>query len=230
MDINEVQAEIKRLSGNNVEFAESTIPNAAPIMGVRLPDLRKIAKAAAKGDYEKFLAENPMDTFELQTIQAFVIGYAKDDIGKLLAHLEEFIPRVHDWSVSDSLCQNFKISEKYPAETYAVLMKYKDSEEEFPVRIVAIMLMSHFLNDEYIERVITVLNELKTNAYYSRMGVAWAVATIMAKYPDRCLEYLRSEDNRLDDWTFNKAIQKIKESYRVSDEMKKTVTALKRKG
>ena len=228
MDIREVQSEIKRLSGNNPEFYKTSIPNSAPICGVRIPELRKLAKAAASDDYEKFLAENPMDTFELQSIQAFVIGYAKDDIHKLLGHFEEFIPRVHDWSVSDSLCQTFKISRKYPAETFDMLMKYRDSKEEFPVRIVAIMLMSHFLNDEYIDRVIEVLDSLKTEAYYSEMGVAWAVATAMAKFPGKCEEYMRSPENHLTDTVYNKAIQKMKESYRVSGEMKARMEKLKR--
>ena len=62
MNINDVRSEIRRLSGNNAEFYKTSIPGSAPVCGVRIPELRKIAKAAAADDYEKFLAENPMDT------------------------------------------------------------------------------------------------------------------------------------------------------------------------
>ena len=160
-----------------------------------------------------------MDTFEMETLQSFVIGYAKDDINVLLSYIRKFIPTIHDWSVNDSLCQTFKIARKYPKETYDFLMEFKDSHKEYEVRVVAVMLMSQFLNEEYIDRVLDTLDSLYTDSYYSRMGVAWAVATAMAKFPEKTLAYMNSKENHLDDWTFNKAIQKMKESYRVDNSL-----------
>ena len=228
MTIEEVTAEISRLSGNNPEFYKSLIPDASPISGVRIPELRKLAKKIAKEDYKAFLDTNPLDTYEMETLHAFVIGYASDDIEIILKYFQEFIPKVHDWAVSDSLCQSFKIARKHREEVFSMLMQYRDSQREFEVRIVAVMLMSHFLVDIYIDEVINALNALHAHEYYAKMGIAWAVATIMAKYPDECLGYMRSKENKLDNWTYNKAIQKMKESYRVTDEMKKIVDGMKR--
>jgi len=231
MTISEVQAEIERLSGNDkkyADFSSSLIPGASIIYGVRLPEMRKLAKKIAKEDYKSFLENNPMDSFEMETLQAMVIGYAKDDINVILDYLQEFIPHIHDWSVNDTLCSTFKIAKKYPKEVYDFLMKYKDSDKEFESRVVSVMLMAHFLIDDYIDDVIEVLDGLNTDDYYSKMGVAWAVATIMAKYPEKCYSYMTGE-NHLDNWTYNKSIQKMKESFRVSDEMKRTMNELKRK-
>ena len=215
MTIESIKEEIISLSGNNAELYNKLNPTAKPALGVRIPKLRELAKRIAKEDYKWFLENNPLDTFELESLQAFVIGYAKDDIHVILNYMREFIPTIHDWSVNDSLCQTFKIARKYPKETFDLLMEFKDSKKEFEVRVVAIMLMSQFLNDEYIDKVIDVLDSLYTDSYYSRMGVAWAVATIMAKYPEKCIAYMNSSNNHLDDWTYNKAIQKMKESFRV---------------
>lgn len=215
MTIESIKEEIISLSGNNAELYNKLNPTAKPALGVRIPKLRELAKRIAKEDYKWFLENNPLDTFELESLQAFVIGYAKDDIHVILNYMREFIPTIHDWSVNDSLCQTFKIARKYPKETFELLMEFKDSKKEFEVRVVAIMLMSQFLNDEYIDKVIEVLDSLYTDSYYSRMGVAWAVATIMAKYPTKCIAYMNSSNNHLDDWTYNKAIQKMKESFRV---------------
>jgi len=228
MTIAEVRAVISRLSGNNPNFYKKLIPNSSPICGVRIPELRKLAKRIAKEDYKDFLDKNPLDTYEMETLHAFVIGYASDDIHIILEYLQDFIPKIHDWSVSDSLCQSFKIARKYREEVFDMLMQYRDSQREFEVRVVAIILMSHFLVDDYIDEVINVLDSLYAHEYYAKMGIAWAVATIMAKYPDKCLEYMKSEENKLDNWTYNKAIQKMKESYRVTDEMKKIVDGMKR--
>ncbi len=219
MTIESIKEEIRKMSGHNPELMVKLNPTAKPSCGVKLPDLRNLAKAIAKEDYRWFLDNNPMDTFEMETLQAFVIGYAKDDINVLLDYMRKFIPTIHDWSVNDSLCQTFKIARKYPKETYSLLMEFKDSHKEFEVRVVAVMLMSQFLNEEYIDRVIDVLDSLYTDSYYSRMGVAWAVATAMAKFPNKVLSYMNSPDNHLDDWTFNKAIQKMKESYRVDNSL-----------
>lgn len=218
MTIDEIKKEIENLSdADNKEFFEKLNPTCKPSAGVRIPQLRKLAQKIAKEDYKWFLENNPLDTFEMESLQAFVIGYAKDDIKTILAYLKDFIPRVHDWSVNDSLCQTFKIARKYQKETWDLLMEFKDSKKEYEVRVVAIMMMSQFLNEEYIDRVIEVLNSLYAKEYYSQMGVAWAVATAMAKFPDQTYKYMVSKDNHLDDWTYNKALQKMKESYRVDN-------------
>lgn len=187
--------------------------------GISIPELRKYAKKIAQ-NYKEFAKINDNSTFELRMLHAFVLGYAKDDIKTLLKYFKHFIPFVNDWAINDSLCQNFRISRKYPKEVWDFLMKYKDSKKEFESRIVAVILLSHYLNDEYIDRVIDVLNSLNTNDYYSQMGVAWAFATVMAFYPRKCMDYLKSQDCHLDSATRKKTNQKIKESFRVSDENK----------
>lgn len=188
--------------------------------GISIPELRKYAKKIAQ-NYKEFAEINDNSTFELRMLHAFVLGYAKDDIKTLLRYFKRFVPYVNDWAVNDSLCQNFRISRKYPKEVWDFLMKYKDSKKEFENRIVAVILLSHYLNDEYIDRVIDVLDGLNTDDYYSQMGVAWAFATIMGFYPEKCLSYLNSKECHLNSITRKKTYQKIRESLRVPDEIKK---------
>lgn len=196
--------------------------------GISIPELRKFAKQIAKSDYISFIENNDFSSYELKLLHAFVLGYIKSDIQTLLKYFKDFIPQVNDWAVNDSLCQNFKIARKYPEKVWEFLIRYKNSKKEFESRIVSVMLLSHYLNDEYINRVIKVLDELKTDDYYSQMGVAWAVATIMGKYPNKCLEYLKSDNCKLDKITYNKALQKIRESFRVSEGIKKTTKTMTR--
>lgn len=196
--------------------------------GISVPELRKLAKQVAKDNYKDFVENNDYSTFELKLLHAFVIGYANDDIVTLLKYFKDFIPYVDDWAINDSLCQNFRIARKYPDIVWDFLMQYKNSAKEFESRIVAVVLLSHYLNDEYIDRVIKVLNTLNTDDYYSQMGVAWAIATIMGKYPQKCLNYLKSESCKLDKITYNKSLQKIRESFRVSDEIKALTTTMRK--
>ena len=89
------------------------------------------------------------------------------------------------------------------------------------------MLMDHFLVPEYIGRVLAVYNSLKHEGYYCKMGVAWGIATAYAKFPQETQAFLL--ENELDDYTYNKAIQKMLESYRVSAEDKEMLRGMKRK-
>ena len=196
--------------------------------GISVPELRKFAKYIAKDNYRDFIENNDYSSFELKLLHAFVIGYIKDDINVLLKYFKDFIPYVDDWGINDSLCQNFKIVRKYQDIVWNFLMQYKNSKKEFESRIVSVTLLSHYLNDEYIDRVIEVLNLLNTDDYYSQMGVAWAIATVMGKYPEVCMKYLKSKNCKLDKITYNKSLQKIRESLRISDEIKRLTNAMKK--
>ena len=196
--------------------------------GISVPELRKFAQKVAKDNYGEFVENNDYSTFELKLLHAFVIGYIKDDINTLIKYFKDFMPYVDDWATNDSLCQNFKIARKYPDIVWKFLMKYKNSNKEFESRIVSVTLLSHYLNDKYIDKVIAVLNSLNTDDYYSQMGVAWAVATVMGKYPEKCLNYLKSKECKLDKITYNKSLQKIRESYRVSDEIKALTNTMRK--
>lgn len=194
--------------------------------GISIPELRKFARKVAKDNYREFVENDDFSSFELKLLHAFVLGYAKDDIKNLIAYFEAFMPQVNDWAVNDSLCQSFKIARDYPNIFWKFLMKYKKSKKEFESRIVSVCLLSHYLNDDYIEKVLKVLNELNTDDYYSQMGVAWAIATVMGKYPEKCLNYLKSADCKLDKTTIKKSLQKIRESYRISDKIKEITKTL----
>lgn len=195
--------------------------------GISVPELRKFAKQIAKNNHKEFIKNNDYSTFELKLLHAFVIGYIKDDINILLQHFQNFIPFVDNWATNDSLCQNFKIARNHRQIVWNFLMKYKTSPKEFESRIVSVMLLSHFLTDEYIDNVIDVLDTLNTDKYYSQMGVAWAFATIMGKYPEKCLTYLNSDKCHLDKTTYNKTLQKIRESFKVSDDLKNLTKQMK---
>jgi 3-methyladenine DNA glycosylase AlkD len=193
--------------------------------GVRIPELRKIAKKIVKENRLDYLNEKH-DSFEELTIHAFAIGYLKEDINTCLKYLKEFIPCIDNWSVNDSLCQNMKFARKYPKEVFNFLLAMKDSHEEYEIRVIAVTFLSHFLNDEYIDEVIEVLDKLNRPTYMAKMGIAWAYATIMSKYRDKMFNYL--PNSSLDDWTYNKAISKMIESFRVNEKDKDILRNMKR--
>lgn len=194
--------------------------------GIKFAKLRKIAKIIAKEKRYDFFKEKH-ELFEEKIIHAFAIGYCKENIDFQINLIKEFIPYVDSWAINDALCQNMLFARKNQKEVFEFLMSMKDSKNEWEIRIIAVTLLSHYLNDQYIDEVLNVLDNLNRVSYMSKMGIAWAIATAMAKYPTKTMNYLKN--NSLDDWTYNKAIQKMIESYRVSKEDKLILKTMKRK-
>ena len=199
------------------EFSSSLIPNCDNMLGCRIPKLRLLAKEICRTDFRKYLEKPAEDYFEEVMLQGFVIGYAKMDIDEKLNYAKVFIPKIKDWSVNDGFCSTFKDAVKYRERVWDFLDTYAKSNEEFEIRVAAVMYMNYFLTEEYIDEVLRQLFRMKQDDYYAMMGIAWALATAYAKFPKQTGEALCWEWPKA---TFNKAIQKMCESYRVSKEDK----------
>lgn len=203
------------------KFSSGLIPGVQDMLGIRIPELRKLAKELVKEDAEALencLAwESPL-YFEEKQLQAFVIGYSKVEIDRIIVALRRFIPTVDNWSVNDSLCSSLKTARKYPEEIWNLLMEYRESQREFEVRVVAVTLMAQYLLPEYIDRVLEVLGELPVRGYYTSMGIAWAFATAWAKFPEKTKAYLTG--HAIDQETYRRTLQKCIESNRVREEDK----------
>ena len=208
------------------QFSASLLPGVSNILGVRIPKLRVMAKQIAKENWREFLDEAKDDSFEEILLQGLVIGYAKANPTEIITALDAFLPKIDNWSVCDSTAMTLKAAKNHPA-----YFGYADAciaeGTEFSVRFGLVLLMAHFISDEYIDSVLEKIESAELPGYYAKMAAAWAVSVCYVKYPEKTEEWLAAAD--IDDWTFNKSIQKIKESNRVSDEDKKRFDSMKRK-
>ena len=210
------------------EFSEALIPGSREILGVRIPALRALAKEIAKGDWQTYLDNAVDDSFEEVYLQGFVVGYAKTDFQIILPYIKKYVAKINDWSLCDGFCATLKITKKYKDDIKKLLKEYARKDTEFEQRFVAVMLMDYYLEDEDIDETLKMLDNLKNPGYYCKMGVAWAIATAMAKQRDKTMEYLAEGNNTLEDWTHNKTIQKMQESFRISKDDKDILKGMKR--
>lgn len=208
-------------------FQEKLIPNQHNILGIRLPKLRNLAKEIARGDWEIFLKENPEEYFEEIMIKGMVIGYIKVPIEKRLEYIKWFIPKINNWSVCDSFCVSLKCTKKHQKAVWEFLQPYFQSDKEYELRFAVVMLLSYFLENEYIEECFQILDSIKHDGYYVKMAVAWAISMAFIQFPEETMKFL--QHNHLDNFTYNKALQKITESYRIDQKTKETIRGMKRK-
>ncbi|AJY75114.1 DNA alkylation repair protein [Paenibacillus beijingensis] len=209
------------------KFSSGLIPNINNVLGVRLPELRKLAKTIAKGDWRAYLEAAESDYFEEVMLQGMVIGCAKADADEMLRYIAAFVPKIDNWSVCDSFCLGLKFAKKNQAKVWDFLQIYLSSDKEYEIRFGVVMLLNFFVEETYIAAVLQRLDSIKHDGYYVKMAIAWAVAECYAKLPGPTMSFL--ESNSLDDFTFNKALQKITESYRVDPDTKALIRGMKRK-
>lgn len=227
MNAEKIREELFTLSEEKYQkFSSSLIPGITNLIGVRIPEIRKIAKKIAKEDPLGYLLVAEDTYFEEIMLQGLVIGAMKSDIETVLFQVEQFVPKIDNWSVCDSFSNSLKIAKKHREEVWKFLIPYWHSEKEYEVRFAVVMMLFHFVTEEYLERLFEAFNEIKVPAYYVKMAVAWAVSVCFVKFPEVTMQFLKQ--NELDDETFNKSIQKIRESRQVSQEKKKAVSMLKR--
>lgn len=257
------------------EFSAGLIPGAKPLLGVRLPQLRQIAKsivnnkenkakwqdetAGYDGEYEDIYFEETM-------LRGMLIGYgtAKKGISceEGLGHLKSFVPYINNWSVCDSFCNSFTFANRYREEVWEFIQPYLYSDKEYEVRVALILLLSQYLkydidnkkiarnrtvcmadiNDSfpnqelsvstkaqypYLERILTALDRPFDQGYYAQMAAAWLMAETFICFPYESCRML-ADDCHMDEWTYNKALQKIRESLNPEQAVKDYMKSLKK--
>lgn len=193
-------------------------------LGIPYRVLQDTAKKIYASDYQTFINSNPHEVYEMDIIQTKVIGLIKN-FDEAKTSFDRFIPYAKEWSLVDSLCQNFKIAKKYPEIIFQRLETLAKSDDPYEQRIVAVMILSYFANEKYVKRSINLLLRLKIDHYYTKMAVAWAFQVIAVNYKAEVISVFSAFE--LNPWIQNKAIQKIDESFRISDETKQIFKTLR---
>lgn len=227
MNNQEIREEIFKLKDEKYkEFHSSLCPNTDNIIGVRVPNLRKLAKKISKEDFDTYLKNAQDEYYEEKMLQGMVIGLAKIDFKQTSKYLTNFIPKIDNWAVCDTTAAGLKITNNYKTEMWNFLETYLKSKEEFELRFVIVMMLDFYITEEYVKDVLQILNQIKHDGYYVKMAIAWAISVAFIKFPAITMNFLKN--NSLDDFTYNKALQKIVESYRVDKKTKDEIRKMKK--
>ena len=222
----DVQAELLKLQDKKYgQFQQKLLPAVAAdsIIGVRTPALRQMAKALLKSDgAAAFLAALPHRYFEENQLQAFMIAGIKD-YDLCLSELKAFLPYVDNWATCDQMSP--KVFKKHRAALLPEIKIWLQSSHTYTKRFAIKMLMDHFLDEDFDLSYLELVAAVRSEEYYVNMMIAWYFATALAKQYEAALPFI--EKKRLAVWTHNKAIQKARESYRVSAAAKAYLQQLK---
>ncbi len=207
------------------DFQSKLIPTVGKdyFIGVRTPELRRLAKLLSKREDINSFLENPEHEYfdELQ-LHAFIVSDIKD-YRACIDEVNRFLPYVNNWATCDQMSP--KVFKKHKEELLEEIYRWLESDKTYTVRFAVKMLMEHYLDSDFDEKYLLTVSKIRSEEYYVKMMVAWYFATALAKQYESAYKII--EDRRLDVWTHNRAIQKAAESYRISDKQKAELKKLK---
>ena len=229
MTIREIREELFRLRDPKYrELQIQILPTVKPdtIIGVRTPELRKLAKQLSRGqEGSAFLGDLPHAYFDENQLHAFMVSEIKD-YPACLSELNRFLPYVDNWATCDQMSP--RIFRKYRPEPETSIREWIGSGKTYTIRFGIGMLMEHYLDEAFDPVYPEMVAAVRSDEYYVKMMIAWYFATALAKQYRAALPFL--EDRRLDPWTHNKTIRKAVESYRIAPEQKEYLKTLRIKG
>lgn len=209
------------------EFHSSLCPGTNNMIGIRVPVLRNYAKELLKQYEFRCLMENIDDEYyEEIMLQGMLIGLVKEDFNTIMEYIKTFIPKIDNWAVCDVFCAGLKITKKNKEKMWEFIKPYLKSDKEFEIRFSVVMILDYYIEEEYLNQIFKIFNEIQSTEYYVQMAVAWAISICIIKYYNETLKYLKNAE--LDNFTYNKALQKGIESYRITPEQKQVLRNMKK--
>lgn len=208
------------------DFQKRFVLDSKDIKGIKIPILKEISKEISKGNYQEFLNLIQINSYEEANIYGLVISYLKIHVEDILRYLDDFIIHIDNWATNDIVACNLKIIKKNQEVGLEKIKEYLKSDNPWIIRFGLVLLLAHYINDDYIDKALVLANEVTNDHYYVKMANAWLISICYIKYRDKTNEFLLN--TKIDDWTYNKSISKIRDSYRVSKEDKDFLLTIKK--
>ncbi len=216
----QIITQLNALSQGNESYAvfnQRIVNTKMPVIGVRVPDLRRFARELAPdmsaADISKLLtAKNK--SFDYVLLCGLLITHARLDDLVAIDLVKQYLPRVDSWAHIDIFVEKKR---RFAGDIWwDFALECLQNKAEFTVRYGIISLMTNFLDEAHIDQVFAVLRNVKHDGYYVKMALAWLYATAAVHFFELTLAELENE--HIDTWTRNKAYQKMRESQRFTPE------------
>ena len=225
----EILAELSAMKDETYRVFNERIVNipAGSSLGGRTPRLRAPGQQLGEegGVVLDALLAFPDDLFEIRLLKCFAVGMVRMPFEEKISYIERCLPVVDGWAVCDLFCSTLKEVKKHRAAFLPYIETYVAEGSEFSQRFGYIMLLGCYMQAEYLPAIFRLLDGAKSEHYYAHMGAAWLLAEVLTRFFAEGVRYLQK--GALAQKSKKKAVQKARESFRVSEEQKNYLKDLK---
>lgn len=201
------------------DFQRKLIFTDREILGVRTPKMRKLAKKYFS-NIDEFLSY-PNEYYETVFIKLTMVSLLP--YARFVEALPSCIELMDNWALCDSF--KAKCIRKNKEEFLTILEALFQTDGEYFQRYPLTVLLFEYVEEKYLHRIKEFILNADTSYYYVHMAVAWLLAEILIQYYDYGIAILKSGE--IPAKTHNKAIQKARESFRLSKNQKEYLHSLK---
>ncbi len=205
-------------------FNDKLINTKLETLGVRIPDLRKIADKIAKEPGDYFETADPVN-YEEVMLYGIALAKTKMPPEEKFSKLSFIIEKFDNWAHVDCVISSFKEFKKNTERALEYFSQFLNDPGEFKKRCLVVFLMDFCLSDEFVDKAAELFVKIPQGQYYTDMGLAWAVSVGLVKQYEKFEALLVNK--AFTPFVHNKSIQKAVESYRISDEAKAHLRSLK---
>ncbi|NCB33998.1 MAG: DNA alkylation repair protein [Erysipelotrichia bacterium] len=215
---NEIITMLKQESDSRYkDFARKSCPDAGFVYGVRLPDLRKISFYIDRTAPILFLKECRNESLEEELLMAMTAAHLKTEERSRYSWYRKVIRSLHNWEVCDTFCGELGHYIRDKEEFHEFILRYLHSRNEFEQRFCFVSLLHCFCKEESRE-ILKLIPNVRFQGKYAQTGAAWLIAECMCYSPAETLRFLKEYTK--DETVFRTSIRKIRESYRITDNLK----------
>ena len=179
--------------------------------------------------------------YEEYMVWGMMLNRMRLPLEERLDRLRVFVPHIDNWAVCDSVCADARWA-RPDGRTWDFIRSYLSSGREFEVRFGLILYMSRMMEESSLPEIFKIMESIDLEhihsdyrqgkasrdsedlcpgltagrpPYYVRMGMAWLMATALAKYPDTTRSLLAH--TRLPEDVLRLYVRKARESFRTRD-------------
>lgn len=226
MDMEQLLKKLKEHEDPDYKKFHANLGVNVELIGVRTPVLHQLAKEIAGTNAVEFLDSYQKTCYETDVIYGLVLGYAKLPYKERVPYLYRLADLIDNWATCDLTSSRQRWIRKSQADFLEELECLWNTEQPWKQRLVYVLLLDFYLEEQYLELVYSFCERPFQKEYYVQMAVAWLLSMALVKYPEQTERYLRGCS--LDDFTFNKALQKARESRQIEGEKKQLYQKMKR--
>jgi len=197
-------------------------------IGVRIPIVEKVAKEIYKAGYAfDYLDHYKKSYFEMDVIYGMLCGYIKVDIKTRIDYLDKMVELVDSWATCDLSVARWKFIKKEQNIYLPWIESLIESQNPWYQRVAYVVLLSYYLDDQYVSETVRLLKKPMQQHYYTEMAAAWLISMGLVKQKEIFLDLLNHFE--FSEFVYQKGLQKAIESFRSSKEDKELYRQMKRR-
>lgn len=180
------------------------------IIGVRMGDLRRLAREIIKNSNLEIFNGAKFYYREEKLLYALCIFKMSESFDAAMNELDEFLPYIDSWEVTDLVAGEIIIKEAQREEAFQKAQSYLLSEDEYTIRLGLVIMNRKFNDKAHIDKIIDAIKNITLNTYYVNMAAAWLLCELYFTDKAKVDEFLSSESISME--IKNMTRQKIRES------------------